>query len=234
MVPEAGRFPRPSSVSQAVAAPEKPCFPGNLGRADGLSARCGRRFPIAGVGPHEYGRPIALGPACAPPLDLLLSQQIIGVGLDEQLHEHRMHDAPSPGRRRCSLRAMPFADTEDCIRPLIRCAGIVRPRVCVCCRGVRGSAPLPEDAAGARGLVLVLAPRRGVAIVGRARCLRTGDVATGERLLKPSAVAEVAAGSAELDDYLAARLSAKMLPAAACSARGAQRLASAPRDGILG
>ncbi len=77
-------------------------------------------------------------------------------------------------------------------------------------------------------------PAEAVAIVGRARCLRTGDVATGERLLKPSAVAEVAAGSAELDDYLAARLSAKMLPAAACSARGAQRLASAPRDGILG
>ena len=70
-----------------------PCFPGNLGQADGLSAPLRPEIPITGGGPHDHGRPMALGSACAAPLDLLLGQQIIGVGLDEQLHEHRMHDA---------------------------------------------------------------------------------------------------------------------------------------------
>jgi hypothetical protein len=65
---------------------------------------------MTGGVPHDYGRPIALGPACTTQLNLLLGQQIIGVRLDEQLHEHRMHDAPSRGRRRCSLRAMPFTE----------------------------------------------------------------------------------------------------------------------------
>jgi hypothetical protein len=49
---------------------------------------------MTGGVPHDYGRPIALGPACTTQLNLLLGQQIIGVRLDEQLHEHRMHDAP--------------------------------------------------------------------------------------------------------------------------------------------
>ena len=66
-------------------------------------------IPITGGRPHDCGRSIAPGPARAAPLDLLLlGQQIIGVGLDEQLHEHRMHDAPPRGRWRCSLRAVPL------------------------------------------------------------------------------------------------------------------------------
>ena len=74
-----------------------PCFPGNLRQADGLSSPLRPEIPITGDGPHDNGRSIAPGPARAAPLDLLLGQQIIGVGLDEQLHEHRMHDAPPPG-----------------------------------------------------------------------------------------------------------------------------------------
>jgi hypothetical protein len=54
-------------------------------------------IPATGGGPDGYGRPIAPGPAHAAALGLLLGQQIIGVGLDEQLHEHWMHDAlPGP------------------------------------------------------------------------------------------------------------------------------------------
>jgi hypothetical protein len=56
--------------------------------------------PITGGGPHDYGGAIALGPARAAPLGLILGQQVIGVGLDEQFHEHRVHDAPPRGRRR--------------------------------------------------------------------------------------------------------------------------------------
>jgi len=88
-----------------------PCFPGNLGQADGLSSPSQLEIPVTGGGPHDYGRPIAPGPACAVPLDLLLfGQQIIGVGLDEQLHEHRMHDVLPRGPRRCPLRAVPFSE----------------------------------------------------------------------------------------------------------------------------
>jgi hypothetical protein len=58
---------------------------------------------------HGYGRPIAPGPAPAAPLGLFLGRQVIGVGLYEQLHEHRVHDALPRGRR-CSLRAVPFTD----------------------------------------------------------------------------------------------------------------------------
>jgi len=84
-------------------------FPGHLGQADGLSSPSRLEIPVTGGGPHKYGRrPIAPGPARAAPLGLLLGQQIIGVGLEEQLHEHRMHDALPRGERRCPLRAVPF------------------------------------------------------------------------------------------------------------------------------
>jgi hypothetical protein len=54
-------------------------------------------MPVTGGGPQGYGRPIAPGPARAAPPDFLLGQQIVGVGVDEQLHEHRMHDVLPPG-----------------------------------------------------------------------------------------------------------------------------------------
>src|SRR6266536_1596094 len=48
-------------------------------------------IPIAGSGPHDHDRSTASGPAHVTPLGLLLRHQIIRVGLDEQLHEHRLH-----------------------------------------------------------------------------------------------------------------------------------------------
>ena len=53
--------------------------------------------PIAGDGLYGHGRSIAPGPARGAPPGLLRDQQIILVGLDEQFHEHRVHDAlPGP------------------------------------------------------------------------------------------------------------------------------------------
>jgi hypothetical protein len=52
--------------------------------------------PIARDRLYGHGRSVAPGPARRAPPGLLRGQQIIGVGLDEQFHEHRVHDA-SPG-----------------------------------------------------------------------------------------------------------------------------------------
>jgi hypothetical protein len=52
--------------------------------------------PIARDRLDSHGRSIAPGPARRAPPGLFRGQQIIGVGLDEQFHEHRVHDA-SPG-----------------------------------------------------------------------------------------------------------------------------------------
>jgi hypothetical protein len=108
-VPERRDLERARTHPQAAPG-VMPCFPGNLGQADGLSSPSRPEIPITGGGPHDCGRSVAPGPARAAPIVLHLGQQIIGVGLDEQLHERRMHDAPPRGRRRCSLRAVPFTE----------------------------------------------------------------------------------------------------------------------------
>jgi hypothetical protein len=64
----------------------------------GLWAVRGRSRPrpllaVAGGGPDDQGRAGSPGPADAA-LPVLLGQQVIGVGLDEQLFEHRVHDVP--------------------------------------------------------------------------------------------------------------------------------------------
>jgi hypothetical protein len=92
----------------------------------GLSSPSRPEIPITGGGLYDYGWPIALGPARAAPLDLLLGQQIIGVGLDEQLHEHRMHDAPSPGPA-VLVACHALHRVEDRARPLIHPASTVTP-----------------------------------------------------------------------------------------------------------
>jgi hypothetical protein len=130
-----------------AAAGVMPCFPADLRQADGLPAPLRPEIPIRGGGPHDYGRPIALGPERAAPFDLLLGRHIIGVGLNEQLHEHRMHDAPFPGPAAVLIACRALDRVEDRPRPLIHSAGIVmpgmvRPRVrkhviavfpCICC-----------------------------------------------------------------------------------------------------
>src|SRR6266705_1827521 len=69
-------------------------LPGKQPRtANGLSSPSRPEIPITGGRPHDDGRPVAPGLARAAAPVLLLGQQIIGVGLDEQLHERRMHDA---------------------------------------------------------------------------------------------------------------------------------------------
>jgi hypothetical protein len=60
-------------------------------------------LPVTGGGPHRHGRP---GPArTASPV--LLGEQVIGVGFDEQLYEHRVHDVP-PGSAAASLVGGPL------------------------------------------------------------------------------------------------------------------------------
>ena len=60
-------------------------------------------LPVPGGGPHRHGRSASPGPArTAPPV--LLGRRVIGVGLDEQLYEHRVHDVP-PGPAAASLVA---------------------------------------------------------------------------------------------------------------------------------
>jgi hypothetical protein len=63
-------------------------------------------LPVSGGGPHGHGQSGSPGPArMAPPV--LLGQQIIGVGFDEQLYEHRVHDVP-PGPEAASLVGGPL------------------------------------------------------------------------------------------------------------------------------
>ena len=49
--------------------------------------------PVAGGGPDDLGRAGSPGPVYAPP-PVVLSGQVIGGGVDEQLFEHRVHDVP--------------------------------------------------------------------------------------------------------------------------------------------
>ena len=119
-------------TTRASAAPGVvPRFPGNLERAGGPWSTSRLEIPIMTGGLHGYGRPIAPGPARAAPLGLLLGQQVIGVGLDEQLHEHRVHDAPSPLPRQAAVLVACRAlhRSEDRARPLIHSASTVMPRI---------------------------------------------------------------------------------------------------------
>ena len=90
-------------------------------------------MPLRALG-CGYDRPIASRPARAAPLDLLLfGQQIIGVGLDEQLHEHWMHDVlspgpgsgPGPGPAAVPVACRARQRAEDRARPLIHSASTV-------------------------------------------------------------------------------------------------------------
>jgi len=61
-------------------------------------------LPVTGCVPHGHGRSDSPGPARMAPPRVLLGQDVIGVGLDEQLYEHRVHDVP-PGPAAASLVA---------------------------------------------------------------------------------------------------------------------------------
>ena len=58
----------------------------------GAGSRPRPALPVTG-GSDDQGRPRPPGPAYAVP-PVLLGQQVIGIGLDEQLFEHRVHDVP--------------------------------------------------------------------------------------------------------------------------------------------
>jgi hypothetical protein len=60
---------------------------------------------VAGGGPDDHGRPGSPGPGHAAP-PVLLGEQVIGVSLDEQLSEHRVHRGllAVPGLRNDQLR----------------------------------------------------------------------------------------------------------------------------------
>ena len=60
---------------------------GTAGRSPVTAAAA---LPGAGGGPDDHGRPGSPGPGHAAP-PVLLGEQVIGVGLDEQLSEHRVH-----------------------------------------------------------------------------------------------------------------------------------------------
>jgi len=104
-----------AATSPACALPDRP----------GCSLAL--RSESTGGGPHDYGRSIAPGPARAAPLGLLLSQQIIGVGPDEQLHERRMHDVPPPGPAAVLVACRALHRAEDRARLLIHSASTVMP-----------------------------------------------------------------------------------------------------------
>ncbi len=131
-----------------------PCFPGNLGQANGLSPPSRPEIPITGGGPNDHGRSIAPGPAHAAP-GLLLSQQIIGVGLDEQFHERRMHDAPPPGPAAVLVACRALHRVEDRARPLIHSASTVMPRLvqvfAAACAPARTVPPVPASASRSAG-----------------------------------------------------------------------------------
>ena len=50
---------------------------------------------LAGAGPYDHDRPGSPRPARAAP-PVLLGRQVFGIGLDKQLHKHRVHEVP-PG-----------------------------------------------------------------------------------------------------------------------------------------
>jgi hypothetical protein len=76
-------------------------------------------LPVTGGGPHGHGRPGAPGRARpAPPV--LLGQQLIGVGFDEQRYEHRVHDVPF------LLAAASLAGGPLLLSPGIRAVGYSR------------------------------------------------------------------------------------------------------------
>ncbi len=103
-------------------------FPGNLGQADGLWSPSRPEIPITGCGPHDYGRSMALGTAPAAPLGLLLGLQIIGVGLDVQLDEGRMHDALLSELAAVLVACRALHRVEDCAQSLIHSASTVLPQ----------------------------------------------------------------------------------------------------------
>ena len=82
----------------------------------GLWAEIGWRHPLAGrwsrprpvppgwSGPDDHGWPGSPGPAHAA-LPILPGRQVIGVGLDKQLFEHRVHDVP-PQAGKLPLRVL--------------------------------------------------------------------------------------------------------------------------------
>ena len=77
-------------------------------------------LPVTGGGPDGHGRSGSPGPPRAAP-PVLLGQQVIGVGLDEQLHEHRVHNVP-PGPAAASACAGRCCSVSAPGRPL-RSAG---------------------------------------------------------------------------------------------------------------
>src|SRR5262245_65258118 len=70
---------------------------------------------MAGGGPDGHGRPGSPGPAhTAPPV--LFGRQVLGVGVDEQLFEHRVHDVPprlAPAQRSWRGRGCRTSDYRE-------------------------------------------------------------------------------------------------------------------------
>jgi len=65
---------------------------------------------VAGGGPDDHGRASSPGPVYAAP-PVVLGRQVIGVGFDEQLFEHRVHDVPPQAGEGAGGPAAAFAGT---------------------------------------------------------------------------------------------------------------------------
>jgi hypothetical protein len=93
-----------------------------------------RPLPDTGGRPDDHRRPGTPGPARpAPPI--LREQQVIGVGLDEQLYEHRVHGVPPRPTAACRAWAAVVESRYHAVRYANRargrCSPIVRrPRPC--------------------------------------------------------------------------------------------------------
>jgi hypothetical protein len=77
-----------------------------VGAADRSSDPAAIMLPVTGGGPHGHGRSESPGPARVAP-HVLLGQQVIGVGFDEQLYEYGVHDVP-PGPAAATLVGAPL------------------------------------------------------------------------------------------------------------------------------
>src|SRR6516225_7767251 len=85
-----------------------------IGGRQRLAGRRSRPRPVLPVwsGPDDHGWPGSPGPAHAA-LPILLGRQVIGVGLDKQLFEHRVHAVPpqagkGPGRAPAAVPTAPL------------------------------------------------------------------------------------------------------------------------------
>src|SRR6516165_8466226 len=85
-----------------------------VARQAGRRSAAGLVLLIAGGEPDGHDRPGSPGPAHTAPT-VLLGRQVLGVGVDKQLFEHRVHDVPlrvtatkrpwhARGCRRCDYR----------------------------------------------------------------------------------------------------------------------------------